>query len=67
MPHAAKRQPPAVVGQCFALAYEVGLGVPRTTMLSAVLIASAANTPAVVLIALLSGWVVGWWAFSLLR
>jgi MFS family permease len=38
----------------FALAYGVGLGVPRTTMLSAVLIASAVNTPAVVLIAVLS-------------
>lgn len=38
----------------FALTYGVSLGVPRTTMLSALLIALVVNVPAVPLIALLS-------------
>jgi MFS family permease len=38
----------------FALTYGLGLGISRTTMLTALLIASVVNTPAVALIALLS-------------
>jgi len=44
----------AYIVNTFALTYGIGLGVPRTTMLSAVLIALVVNVPAVMLTASLS-------------